>query len=122
MVALPVFAADDDIEAAAVAPGVMLPDGVSEAELAAFLSDAKHNGKAGTVKIGSEAYELANGAVFLVLKTDGKPKVQQLKLTALNLKPEGTLSPDQMTHEYLRGLARTSPEINGFFAGTVEPK
>jgi hypothetical protein len=80
------------------------------------------DGKTGKVKIGSEAYELADGAVFLVLKTSGKAKVQQLKLAALNLKPEGTLTPDQMTHEYLRELARTNPEIKGFFAGTAEPK
>ena len=80
------------------------------------------DGKTGTVKIGGAAYELDKGALFLVSKTGGEPRVKQLKLAVLNLKPEGTLSPDQMTHEYLRGLAKTNPEIKEFFSATDQPK
>jgi hypothetical protein len=80
------------------------------------------DGKTGTVKIGGAAYELDKGALFLVSKTGGEPRVKQLKLAVLNLKPEGTLSPDQMTHEYLRGLTKTNPEIKEFFTVTDQPK
>lgn len=80
------------------------------------------DGKTGAVKISGKTYELDKGAFFLVSKAGVEPRVKQLKLAVLNLKPEGTLSPDQMTHEDLRGLAKTNPEIKEFFSATDQPK
>lgn len=88
-----------------------------------WLSNAgPRDGKTGTIKIGGAPFELEKGALFLVLRMGGQPKVRQLKLAVLNLKPEGTLSPDQMTHEHLRELARTNPEIKEFFNSADQPK
>jgi len=80
------------------------------------------DGRAGTVKIGEERFDLTKGAVFLVAKSGAKSQVKQMRLASLNLKPEGSLTPEDMTYDYLRELARTDPEIRAFWAEASNQK
>jgi hypothetical protein len=74
-----------------------------------FTPDAK----TGLVQIGSETYRLEDGALFLVSDTG---KVKQLNLLAkLNLKPAGARTVNQITTEELQELAKSDPDIRGFF-------
>lgn len=77
-----------------------------------FTPDAK----TGLVQIGSETYRLEDGSLFLVSTTGTKIRVRQLNLSAkLNLKPAGARTVDQITTEELQGLAKSDPDIKGFF-------
>ncbi len=73
-------------------------------------------------EIGSEAHKLDEGTLLLVLNVRGKLHIKHLQLATLNLKPEGALSPDQLSHECLKGLARTNPELHSLFAGADRGK
>jgi hypothetical protein len=67
-------------------------------------------------------YDLAPGRLFLVSTEGAEPRVKQLPLAKLNLKPDGTLSQQEMTKEILQRLANTDPEIRAFFGETGERK
>ncbi len=44
------------------------------------------DGKTGTSKIANEAFDLEQGALFLVSSTASKPAIEQLALSRLNLR------------------------------------
>jgi len=73
------------------------------------------DGKTGTVKIGEEAFELTRGGFFLVATSGAKPKVKQLKLDKLDLKPMGSRTHDDITAQTLGALAESDPDIGSFF-------
>ncbi len=73
------------------------------------------DGLTGKLKIGASSYELAQGRLFLVGAEETTPRICQMSLTKLDLKPDGNQSDEQMTLEYLRALADTDPEIRAFF-------
>lgn len=72
-------------------------------------------GKSGTIKIGTETFQLERGALFLVSTSGAKPQVRQMALTKLNLQPEGPLLSGDGVGDYLRELAKTDPEIQRFW-------
>lgn len=74
------------------------------------------DGKTGTVRIGDESYELARGGLFLVSVSGAKPKVKQLELARLDLKPAGSRTLHEINLQTLEDLAMTDPEIRAFFA------
>jgi len=78
------------------------------------------DGKTGTVKIGDEAYELAQGTLFLISTSGAKPKVKQLKSDKLDLKPMGSRTVDEITSQTLEALAKTDPDIRAFFIGATK--
>jgi len=67
-------------------------------------------------------YDLAQGRLFLVSTEGAEPRVKQLPLAKLNLKPDGTLSQREMTTEVLQGLAKTDPELRAFFIEGAKAK
>lgn len=73
------------------------------------------DGKTGTIKVGSQSFELAQGALFLVSKAGTNVVVKQTQITKLNLRPDGTLPTETLTIEFLRELARTDPELQAFW-------
>ena len=75
------------------------------------------DGRTGTVKIGAESYDLAKGRLFLVSIKDAKPRVKQISLAKLDLKPEGKSTPEEVTTEQLKELAKTDADIQSFFIG-----
>lgn len=76
----------------------------------------------GIVKIGAETYDLSWGALFLISTTGQKAVVKQLKLSAINLKPQGTLTQDQITSDRMQKAGRTEPEIREFFEEAARGK
>ncbi len=76
------------------------------------------DGTTGTVKIGDRSYDLADGRLILLSTQTQSPRVKQCSLIKLNLKPEGTLSDDQITLEQLQDLAKTDPDIRAFFTAS----
>jgi hypothetical protein len=79
------------------------------------------DGKTGKVRVDQQkdylldplGYDLTQGRLFPVSTEGAEPRVKQLPLARLNLKPDGTLSQQEMTTEVLRGLARTDTRPNG---------
>ena len=80
------------------------------------------DGKTGTVTLGSETFQLEQGALFLISKNGPAPTIKQMKLARLNLKPEGTLTLAQMTHDYFRNLAKSDPDIQAFWSAADKSK
>lgn len=80
------------------------------------------DGLTGKVKIGSESYDLADGRLFLVASKDGTPRICQMSLAKLDLKPDGALTEEQITLEHLRELARTDADIRSFFTNSNAEK
>ncbi|NLH15415.1 MAG: hypothetical protein GX455_02440 [Phycisphaerae bacterium] len=79
------------------------------------------DGLTGTVKIGSNSFDLTRGRLFLVATQEGKPRIQQMSLSKLDLKPDGNLTDEQVTLEHLRELAKTDADIREFFLqGTAQ--
>lgn len=74
------------------------------------------DGKTGTVEIGGGTYDLSRGGLFLVALGAAEPKVKQLDLARLDLKPSGLRMLNEITRESLEELAKTDPEIRAFFA------
>ncbi len=77
------------------------------------------DGKTGKVKIGDQSYDLSDGRLILLATKGEKPRVKQLALAKLDLKPEGKRSDDQVTLEQLQDLAKTDPDILAFFTDTA---
>jgi hypothetical protein len=110
-------------EVPARTPGTLLRDHEFEASLAGMhIEFQTGDEKYGPVKIGSESFDLANGALFLVSKRNAKPEVMQMNLAKLNVMPLGTLTLAQATNEYFRALARTDPDINAFWKEPARTK
>ncbi|HML75392.1 MAG TPA: hypothetical protein PKB02_12950 [Anaerohalosphaeraceae bacterium] len=83
------------------------------------------DGKTGKVKIGDTSYDLGDGPLFLVSTQDQKPRIKQLALSKLNLIPDGKLTSDQITLEYLEGIGKSDADIRQFFieaAGQAQPQ
>jgi hypothetical protein len=68
---------------------------------------SRHDGKTGKVEIGSQAFDLEKGGLFLVSTQDGGTKVEQLPIETVG----GTI---QSAKEKLENLAETDPKITAF--------
>jgi hypothetical protein len=72
---------------------------------------ATRDGQTGTVKIGDETFDLAKGSLFLVSTRGDHNQVRQLQRDTSRLKSDD-----------LKDLARTDPDIMGFFETSAKSK
>lgn len=73
------------------------------------------DGKTGTVTIGTQSFDLEKGALFLVSRNGSDVALKQMKLSKLNLQPEGALTLEQLTHGHFQKLAESDSDIREFW-------
>jgi hypothetical protein len=101
----------------------MLRDHELDALLAGVLvSFQTTDEKFGPVNIGSDSFDLAKGALFLVAKHDAGFVVRQTDLAKLDAIPDGKLNTAALTPEYFRQLAERDADIKAFWGGAAPAK
>lgn len=77
------------------------------------------DGKTGTVTLGEQSYELADGRLILVSTQSDALVVKQLEPIKLNVKPDGSMPWEQVTLEHLEKIAETDADIRAFFLDSM---
>ena len=75
-------------------------------------------GKAGTLMINDEPYNVDEGSLFLVSTQDGSVRLRQFDKDALAL----VAIPSDQLVEKLQALAKNDRDISGFFVDVAERK
>jgi hypothetical protein len=78
--------------------------------------------KPGTLKLGTDSFQLEQGGLFLISKSGSSLRIKQMSLAKLNLPTGKNFSASKLTNEYFRSLAKTDPDIQAFWNESSSPK
>jgi len=78
--------------------------------------------KPGTLKLGTDSFQLEQGGLFLISKSGSSLRIKQMSLAKLNLPTGENFSASKLNNEYFRGLAKADPDIQAFWNESSSPK